>query len=129
MLSSVLSDTIILLSSSSAPMHACVRACVRACVLVCVCACVRACTIRRLVRDLRAIYRPFFQLLPKARKLAHIMSTIAYCFDFCRAPRVAPPRGRHFENNQNGRRFSPIVYDTTFQIFFGSGNPILTLFL
>ena len=52
MLSPVLSDTFILLSSSSAPMHAWVRACARArtCMRECVRACAHAC-----VRCLRAL--------------------------------------------------------------------------
>ena len=39
----LVSDTFILVSSSSAPMRACVRACVRACMRACVRAFVRAC--------------------------------------------------------------------------------------
>ena len=35
------------------------------------------------------------QVLPKAQNLAH-MSTMVHCFDFCRAPRRAPPSGPPF---------------------------------
>ena len=35
------------------------------------------------------------QVLPKAPNLAH-MSPMAYSFDFCRAPRRAPPSGPPF---------------------------------
>ena len=40
-------------------------------------------------------YGFFFQVLPKAQNFAH-MCPMAHCFDFCRAPRRAPPSGPPF---------------------------------
>ena len=77
-----------------------------------------------IVRDLRAIYRPFGSSSSESAKIGtYVHNSILFRF------LPGAKSGRHFEKIQNGRRFNPIVCDTTFLIFFGSGNPILTLFL
>ena len=67
------------------------------------------------------------QILPKARKLAH-MSPCNILFRFLPGAKSGALSGPPFSKNQNGHHFSPIMYDTTFYIYFGSGNLILSLF-
>ena len=68
------------------------------------------CLICSLVRDLRALYMPFGSTSSKSAKIGtNVHTSISAGRQEWR-----PLEGRHFDKNQNGRQFSPTMYDTTF---------------